>query len=454
MELLKDFDCEIQYQLGRMNLVADALSRKVQNAMLTSLTISKVHEQLGTSGWTYQISGDYFIVSSIQVEPQIFISIKAAQMTDPHIQRLKELSRTGQTEKFSAASDGSVRFNGRLVVPNLIDLKEAILREAHCSRHSIHPRIRKMYHTLRAFYWWEGMEKDISHFVAKCLTCQQVKAERMRPVGMLHSLEVPQWNWEHISMDFVTHLPRSNRVFYAIWFLGNNRYGTFEDFYGRKCRSPICWEEVGERQMSKPEVIQEMKDKVELIRKRMKAAQDRQASYANKRRRPLEFQVDNYVFLKVSPFRGTMRFGHKWKLAPRYIGPYGIVERIGTLAYRLDLQQSLSLIHNVFHVSMLRKYEPDPSHILNVEDVELDSSLSYAEHPVQILDRKERQLRSKLIPLVLLGFRREQCFRRHFRQAIFARSKLCVLASFIEVISGVLTRLVERQRVVPSSQFV
>ncbi|XP_073295903.1 uncharacterized protein [Primulina huaijiensis] len=121
MELLKDFDCEIQYQPGRMNLVADALSRKVQNAMLTSLTISKVHEHLGTSGWTYKISGDYFLVSSIQVEPQILSSIK--------------------TKNFSVASDGSLRFNGRLVVPNLIDLKEAILREAHCcSAEDIAPR--------------------------------------------------------------------------------------------------------------------------------------------------------------------------------------------------------------------------------------------------------------------------------------------------------------------------
>ncbi|XP_073019405.1 uncharacterized protein [Primulina eburnea] len=339
MELLKDFDCEIQYQPGRMNLVADALSRKVQNAMLTSLTISKVHEHLGTSGWTYQIN-----------------------------------------------------------------LKEAILREAHCSRHSIHPGIRKMYHTLRAHYWWECMKKDISHFVAKCLMCQQVKVERMRPGGMLHSLEVPQWNWEHIAMDFVTHLPRSNRGCDAIWVtIGMT---PFEALYGRKCRSPICWEDVGERQMSRPEFIQEMKDKVELIRKRMKAAQDRQASYANKRRRHLEFQEDDYVFLKVSPFRGTMRLGHKGKLAPRYIGPYMIIERIGTLAYRLDLPPSLSLIHNVFHVSMLRKYEPDPSHILNVEDVELDSSLSYVEHPMQILDRKERQLRSKTIPMVLVQWSR------------------------------------------------
>ncbi|XP_073273263.1 uncharacterized protein [Primulina huaijiensis] len=311
MELLKDFDCEIQYKPGRMNLVADALSRKVQNAMLTSLTISKVHEHLGTLGWTYQISGDYFVVSSIQVEPQILSRIKAAQKTDPHIHRLKEFSRTGQTEKFSVASVGNLRFNGRLVV----------------------------------------------------------KAERMRPGGMLHSLEVPQLSksahfipydrtctYMKMAKLYIDHIVRLHGVPITI-------------VSDRDPRSPICWEDVGERQMSKQEFIQEMKDKVELIRKRMKAAQDRQASYANKRRRPLEFQVGDYVFLKVSPFRGTMRFGHKGKLAPR-------------------------------------SYEPDPSHILNVEDVELDSSLSYVEHPVQILDRKERQLKSKTIPLVLVQWSR------------------------------------------------
>ncbi|XP_073153271.1 uncharacterized protein [Henckelia pumila] len=131
----------------------------------------------------------------------------------------------------------------------------------------------------------------------------------------------------------------------------------FEALYGTKCRSPICWEEIEERLMSGPEFLQEMKDKVELIRKRIKAAQDRQASYANKRRRPLEFQ-------------------------------------------------SLSLIHDVFHVYILRKYEPDPSHVLRTEDVELDSSLSYVEQPMQILDRKEKQLRNKTIPLVLVQWSR------------------------------------------------
>ncbi|XP_073041932.1 uncharacterized protein [Primulina eburnea] len=109
----------------------------------------------------------------------------------------------------------------------------------------------------------------------------------------------------------------------------------FEALYSRKCISPICWEDVGERQMSKLEFVQEMKDKLDLIRKSMKAAQELQSSYGNKRRRTLEFKVGDYVFFKVSSFRGTMRFGRKGKLAPCYIGLYAIVERIGTLTYRL-----------------------------------------------------------------------------------------------------------------------
>ncbi|XP_075483689.1 uncharacterized protein LOC142523844 [Primulina tabacum] len=334
MELLKDIDCEIQYQPGRMNLVADALSKKVQNAILTSLSISKVHEHLETSGWTYQKSGDYFIVSSIKVEPQIISSIKAVQRTDQHIHRLKELVQTDESDKFSVASDGSLRFNGRLVVPNLIDLIEAILREAHCSRHNIHPGNRKMYHTLRAHYWWEGMKKEISYFVAKCLTCQQVKAERMR-LGA-----------HFIPYDYTCTYKKMAKLY--IDHVTTIGMASFEALYGRKCRSPICREYVGERQMSKPEFVKEMKDKVILIGKRMKVTQDRQASYANKKRRPLEFQFGDYAFLKVSSFRGTMIFGRKGKFAPCYIGPYGIVERIGTLAYRLDLSQSFSAIHDVF----------------------------------------------------------------------------------------------------------
>ncbi|KAL5542425.1 hypothetical protein UlMin_010135 [Ulmus minor] len=122
----------------------------------------------------------------------------------------------------------------------------------------------------------------------------------------------------------------------------------------------------------------------------MKTAQSRQKSYADRRRRPLEFQVGDLVFLKVAPMKGVMRFGKKGKLSPRYIGPFEILERIGKVAYKLALPSELSTVHNVFHVSMLRKYISDPSHVLESESIEIREDLTYEEQPVQILDRKRQ----------------------------------------------------------------
>ena len=111
------------------------------------------------------------------------------------------------------------------------------------------------------------------------------------------------------------------------------------------------------------------------------------------------------VFLKVSPWKGVLRFGRNGKLAPRYIGPYLIIERVGTAAYRLELPEEMARLHNVFHVSMLRKYVFDPSHVLEREPVELSDDLSYVEEPVQILDRREQTLRNKSIQLVKVLWR-------------------------------------------------
>ena len=118
------------------------------------------------------------------------------------------------------------------------------------------------------------------------------------------------------------------------------------------------------------------------------------------RRRPLEFEVGDKVFLKVAPMRGVMRFGRKGKLSPRYIGPFEILERVGVVAYRLALPPSLSGVHNVFHVLMLRRYVADPSHVLQQEEVNVSLDAKYKERPVQILDRKNKELRNKTIPLV------------------------------------------------------
>ena len=162
------------------------------------------------------------------------------------------------------------------------------------------------------------------------------------------------------------HLP-------LIEFAYNNSYhasiqmAPYEALYGRKCRSPIGWFDVGQTELIGPDVIQQVVDKVKLIRERLLAAQSRQKSYADKRRRPLEFQVGDWVFLKVSPMKGVMRFGKKGKLSPRYIGPYQIVRRIGKVAYELDLPAALEGVHPVFHVSMLQKYIGDPSRVFPIQ---------------------------------------------------------------------------------------
>ena len=147
----------------------------------------------------------------------------------------------------------------------------------------------------------------------------------------------------------------------------------YEALYGRPCRSPICWTKVGESSITGPNLIRETSDKVGMIRKHLLTTQSQQKSYADVRRRPLEFKAGDHVFLKVMPKRGVIRFGKRGKLSPRYIGPFEVLERVGTVAYRLALSPSLSSVHEVFHVSMLRKYTPDPTHIVDWEEFVVDA---------------------------------------------------------------------------------
>ena len=139
----------------------------------------------------------------------------------------------------------------------------------------------------------------------------------------------------------------------------------YEAFFGRPCRSPLCWTEVGESSITCPDLIRDTSEKVSLIRQSLLMAQIRQKSYADVRRRPLEFEVGDHVFLKVMPKRGVVRFSKRGKLLSRFIGPFEILERVGTVAYRLPLPPSMSGVHEVFHVSMLWRYTPDPAHVVD-----------------------------------------------------------------------------------------
>ena len=154
-----------------------------------------------------------------------------------------------------------------------------------------------------------------------------------------------------------------------------------------------------------PEFVENTTNSVKKIQARMKSAQSRQKSYADKRRRPLEFQVGYSVFLKISPFKGIIRFGKRGKLNPRYIGPYEILERVKKAAYRLALPPNLATVHSVSHVSMLRKYVPEESHVLKREPIEIHEDLSLHERPVWILDFKVKTLRNKEILLVKVLWR-------------------------------------------------
>jgi hypothetical protein len=175
-------------------------------------------------------------------------------------------------------------------------------------------------------------------------------------------------------------------------FSYNNSYqasikmSPFEALYGRRCQTPLMGSNVGKKTLEEPAFIKEAEEKVALIHKRLLEAQSRQKSYADNRRRELSFEEGDFVYLKVSSMRGVKRFQAKGKLAPRFVGPYPIISRIGPVAYRLQLPESMSDIHNVFNVSQLRKCLKVPKCHIAEESVQIQKDLQYREKPVKILD--------------------------------------------------------------------
>jgi hypothetical protein len=189
-------------------------------------------------------------------------------------------------------------------------------------------------------------------------------------------------------------------------FSYNNSYHTsikaapFEALYGRKCRSPVFWAEVGDSQLIGPDIIHETTEKIVKIKERLIAARDRQKSYADIRRKPMEFKVGDRVLLRVAPWKGVIRFGKRGKLNPRYIGPFKILERIGPVAYRLELPQDLSGVHNTFHVCNLKKCLSEETVVIPREEIEINNQLHFIEEPVEIMDRELKGTRHSRIPIV------------------------------------------------------
>nr|GFC64834.1 putative reverse transcriptase domain-containing protein [Tanacetum cinerariifolium] len=166
------------------------------------------------------------------------------------------------------------------------------------------------------------------------------------------------------------------------------------------CRSPVCWVEVRDAQLTGPKIIQETTEKIVKIKQRLQAARDRQKSYVDVRRKPLEFQVGDKVMLKVSPWKGVVRFGKRGKLNPRYIGLFKVLAKVGTVAYRLELPQQLSRVHNTFHVSNLKKCLSDEPLAIPLEELHINDKLRFVEEPVEIINREIKWLRKICILII------------------------------------------------------
>ncbi|GKB89251.1 putative reverse transcriptase domain-containing protein [Tanacetum coccineum] len=294
----------------------------------------------------------------------------------------------GLDEMIEQRSDGTLYYLDRIWVPLKGEVRTLIMDEAYKSKYSIHSGANKMYYDLRDRYWWPGMKKDIAEYVSKCLTCLKVKAEHQRPSSLLQQPVIPVWKWERIAIDFVIvarhGMPiliisdRDNRFtpracvldFGESWdvhlplveFSYNNSYHSsvrcapFLALYGRKCRLPIMWAEVGEGQLIGPELVPETTKKILQIKDRLKAARDRHKS--------------------------VVRFGKKGKLAPRFVGPFEIIEKVGPVAYRLDLSEELNGVYDTFHLSNLKKCLDDPTLQVPLDEIRVDAKLNLVEEPV------------------------------------------------------------------------
>ncbi|KAD5960633.1 hypothetical protein E3N88_12105 [Mikania micrantha] len=341
---------------------------------------------------------------------------------------LKNELDCGAEKHFEMRQDGVIYFQDSVWIPAVDELRTLIPDEAHKTRYSVHPGADKMYQELRSFYWWPGMKKDVATYVGKCLTCAKVKAEHQKSSGLLEQPEMPQWKenykmeklarlyvdeivvWHGVPLSIISDL--DSRFTSRFW-------QSLQQSLGKSVNLSTAYHLQTDGQSER--TIQTLEDMLRTCILDFGGSWDKhlpliEFSYNNsyhssigcdsfkalydKRRKPLEFQVGDRVMLTVSPWKGVVCFGAKGKLSPRYVGPSEITQRIGPVAYRLRLPDELSGVHDVFHVSNLKRCLVDKSLIIPLEEIHVDEQLHFIEEPVKIMDREVKRLKRSRIPIV------------------------------------------------------
>ncbi|GJW40501.1 putative reverse transcriptase domain-containing protein [Tanacetum coccineum] len=362
LELLSDYDCEIRYHPGNANVVVDALSRKerIKPLRVRALVMTSKFLDLPKQ------------ILNAQTEAQKLENLKNEDVGGM-------IRKDIPKEKLEPRADGTLCLNEEpeeksqdgIPVSNICDQWWGVTLG------------------FRHQNFWRSLQKALGTNLDMSIAYHpQTDGQSERTIQTLEDM------LRAYVIDFgngwVRHLP-------VVEFSYNNSYhasikaAPFEALYGRKCRSPVCWAEVGQVQLTGPKMVQETTEKVIQIKQRMQAARDRQKSYADLKCKPMEFQVGDRVILKVSPWKGVVCFGKRGKLNPRYVGPFKVLEKIGTIAYKLELPQELSRVHNTFHVSNLKKCYSDEPLAVPLEGLHVDDKLHFVEEPVEIMDREVKR---------------------------------------------------------------